>query len=204
MLKELRPAFVLLVIMAVLTGVVYPLAVTGGALVAFPWQAGGSLIERDGKVAGSALIGQPFADPGYFWGRPSATSAPDPKDPTKTMDAPYNAANSSGSNLGPTSKPLVESVAARVKALRDAHPEAKGPVPADLVTASGSGLDPHISPAAAQWQAHRVAVARRAPVEEVRKLVEQHTAGRVLEILGEPRVNVLALNIALDAKWPIR
>lgn len=203
MLKELRPALVLLVIMTVLTGVVYPLAVTGLAQIAFPWQAQGSLIEKDGTVIGSALIGQSFTGPAYFWSRPSATTGADPADPTKTVAAPYNAANSMGSNLAPTSKALVDGVAAAVETVKAAHPDQKGPVPVDLVTSSASGLDPDISPAAAGWQVKRIALARHVPVEEVQKLVTAHTQGRELGILGEPRVNVLKLNLALDEKWPL-
>lgn len=189
MLKELRSAISMIVVMTALTGIAYPLAVTAIAQSTFPAQAGGSLIEKDGKVVGSALIGQNFTRPGYFWGRPSATS-PDP----------YNAANSSGSNLGPTSKPLVDGIAANIAAAKDQP----GPVPADLVTASGSGLDPHISPAAAAWQVKRVAAARHTSFEAVKQLVAEHTEGRELGILGEPRVNVLKLNLALDERWPIK
>lgn len=202
MLKELRPAVMLLVIMTIITGIAYPLAVTGLAQLTFPWQAQGSLIERDGRVVGSALIGQSFTGPAYFWGRPSATTAADPNDSTKNVAAPYNASNSSGSNLAPTSKALVEGVAAAVEAVRAAHPDQKGAVPVDLVTASSSGLDPHISPAAAGYQVKRVALARHVAVEEVTKLVAAHTEGRELGMLGEPRVNVLKLNLALDDTWP--
>lgn len=203
MLKELRPALVLLVVLTLLTGIVYPLAVTGLSQAIFPWQAQGSLIEKDGHVIGSASIGQSFTGPAYFWSRPSATTATDPADPTKTVAAPYNAASSSGSNLAPTSKALVDGVAATVEAVRAAHPDQKGAVPVDLVTASASGLDPHISPAAAAYQVKRVALARRVPVEQVQKLLAEHTEGRELGILGEPRVNVLKLNLALDDKWPV-
>lgn len=203
MLKELRPALVLLVVMTILTGIVYPLAVTGLSQAIFPWQAQGSLIEKDGHVVGSAVIGQPFAGPAYFWSRPSATTAADPNDPTKTVAAPYNAANSMGSNLAPTSKALADGVAAAVETVRAAHPDQKGPVPADLVTASASGLDPHISPAAAAYQVKRVALARKVPVEEVQKLLAENTEGRELGVFGEPRVNVLKLNLALDGKWPL-
>lgn len=201
MLKELRPALSTVVVLTVLTGIAYPLAVTGVAKAVFPWQAQGSLIEKDGHVIGSELIGQSFSAPAYFWGRPSATSGADSH---KTVSVPYNAANSSGSNLGPTSKALVEGGASAIAALRSAHPDHKGPVPADLVTASASGLDPHISPVAAQYQVNRIAVARHAPVEAVRTLVARHTEGRALGVLGEPRVNVLRLNLALDEALPIK
>lgn len=202
MLRELRPALMVLVIMTLLTGIAYPLAVTGLAQVSFPWQANGSLIEKNGHVVGSALIGQQFASPAYFWSRPSATTAPDPNDATKTVPAPYNAANSGGSNLAPSAKALVDGALAAADAVKAAHPDQKGPVPVDLVTASASGLDPHISPAAAMYQVKRVALARHAPMEEVQKLVAAHTEGRELGILGEPRVNVLKLNLALDERWP--
>ena len=196
MWKEFRPAVTFIIALTLITGVAYPFAITGIAKVAFPNQASGSLIERDGKVVGSALIGQVFADDKYFHGRPSATSAPDPKDPTKTIDAPYNAANSSGSNLGPTSKALIERITGDVENLKKENPSAR--VPTDLVTASGSGLDPHISPEAALFQVARVAKARNMTEDRVRQLVQKRTEGRVLGLLGEPRVNVLALNLALD------
>jgi len=196
MLSQIRPALVLLVLMTVLTGLAYPLAITGIASVLFPDQAGGSLIERDGKVIGSALIGQNFTDPKYFNGRPSATTDTDPNDPWKTVPAPYNAANSGGSNAGPTSKALIERMKADVEA---ATKRGKGPVPVDLVTTSGSGLDPHITPAAAEFQVKQVAAARSLPVERVRALVVQATEDRFLGVFGEPRVNVLKLNMALDA-----
>jgi potassium-transporting ATPase KdpC subunit len=188
MLIHLRPALTMLIAFSVITGLAYPLLVTGIAQAVFPYQANGSLIVQDGTVRGSALIGQPFDEPRYFWGRPSATSP-----------FPYNAAASSGSNLSPTNPALVSAVQGRVDALRAADPGNRAPVPADLVTASGSGLDPHISPAAALYQVPRVARERKLSPETVRALVGRHTEGRVLGLLGEPRVNVLALNIALDA-----
>jgi K+-transporting ATPase ATPase C chain len=196
MLKEIRPAVIVLLALTVITGVIYPLVMTGVADSIFPHQAQGSLIEKDGKVVGSALIGQVFADDKYFHGRPSATNAPDPKDATKTVDAPYNAINSMGSNLGPTSKALADRVKADVDKLKAENPSAS--VPVDLVTTSGSGLDPDISPAAAQFQVPRVAKARGLPVERVRALVDGQTEGRTFGLLGEPRVNVLKLNLALD------
>src|SRR5262245_1131596 len=196
MLKEIRPAIVLVVALTLITGLVYPLAMTGLAGVIFPYQAQGSLIEKDGKVIGSALIGQVFADDKYFHGRRSATNAPDPKDSTKTVDEPYNAANSMGSNLGPTSKALAERTAGAVDGLKKENPSA--PVPVDLVTTSGSGLDPDISPEAALFQVPRVAKARNLPQARVRALVESQTERRTFGLLGEPRVNVLKLNLALD------
>ena len=186
---HIRPALVLLIVLSVLTGLIYPAVVTGVAQLVFPRQANGSLNVRDGKVVGSSLVGQPFDDPKYFWGRPSATSP-----------FPYNAAASSGSNRGPTNLALYEAVKGRVEALRTADPGNTAPVPVDLVTASGSGLDPHISPAAALYQVGRVAKARKLEEGVVRQLVEQHTEGRQLGMLGEPRVNVLALNLALDGR----
>lgn len=204
MLKELRPALSVLVVLTVLTGLAYPLAVTALAQAFFPWQAGGSLVDRDGRVVGSALIGQSFTGPGYFWGRPSATTAADPDDASRTVAHPYNAANSMGSNAAPTSKALAANVAAAVAAIRAAHPDQTGPVPVDLVTASSSGLDPHISPAAAAYQVARVAQARHVPADAVRALVQAHTEGRELGLLGEPRVNVLGLNLALDETWPVK
>jgi K+-transporting ATPase ATPase C chain len=197
MLREIRPAIVLVIALTLITGLVYPLAITGIAGVIFPYQAQGSLIERDGKVVGSALIGQVFADDKYFHGRPSATNAPDPKDSTKTVDAPYNAANSMGSNLGPTNKALIDRVKGDLDKLKEENPNAA--VPIDLVTTSGSGLDPDVSPAAALFQVPRVAKARSMPEERIRALVGEHTQGRTLGLLGEPRVNVLQLNLALDA-----
>jgi K+-transporting ATPase ATPase C chain len=189
MLAQVRAAIVSLIALTVITGVIYPLIVTGIAQAVFPFQANGSLIIKDGKAVGSALIGQPFDDPKYFWGRPSATS-------------PFadNAASSSGSNLSPTNPDLIKAVQGRVDALRAADPGNTAPVPVDLVTASGSGLDPHISPAAALYQVPRVARERKLDPQAVRQLVERHTEGRVIGILGEPRVNVLALNLALDGR----
>jgi K+-transporting ATPase ATPase C chain len=196
MLREIRPAILILVLLTLITGLVYPLAMTAIAGVLFPNQAQGSLVERDGKVVGSALIGQEFTSDKYFHGRPSATTAPDPKDATKTVPAPYNAANSGGSNLGPTSKALNDRVKEDVDKLK-AENSAQA-VPIDLVTTSGSGLDPNISPEAALFQVARVAKARNMPEEQVRQLVTEKTEGRLL-VFGEPRVNVLALNLALDA-----
>ncbi len=196
MLKEIRPAIVLVVILTLITGLVYPLAMTGIAEVIFPTQAQGSLVEVDGKVVGSALIGQEFASDKYFHGRLSATTAPDPNDSTKTVPAPYNAANSGGSNLGPTNKALIDRVKADVDKLKAENPSA--PVPIDLVTTTGGGLDPHITPEAAMFQVPRVAKARNLPEDRVRELVNAHVEGRLLGLLGEPRVNVLALNMALD------
>jgi len=193
MRSQLRPALVSLGILTLLTGLLYPLVVTGIAQVVFPWQANGSLIVQNGRPVGSALLGQPFDDPTYFWGRLSATS-----------HAPYTAFNaekqtgSSGSNYGPLNPALFEAVQGRIKALREADPTNTAPVPVDLVTASGSGLDPHISPAAAAYQASRVARARGLGEDALRQVVAQHTAGRTLGLLGEPRVNVLTLNLALD------
>jgi K+-transporting ATPase ATPase C chain len=196
MLKEIRPAIVLIVALTLITGLLYPLAMTGIAGVIFPGRSQGSLIERDGKVVGSELIGQAFSKDEYFHGRPSATNTPDPSDSTKTVDAPYNAANSMGSNLGPTNKVLIDRVKEDVQKLKGENSSA--PVPIDLVTTSGSGLDPHISPEAALFQVPRVAKARNMPVDRIRQLVAEHTEGRFLGLLGEPRVNVLALNLALD------
>jgi len=197
MLKELRPAITVLVLLTAITGLVYPLAMTGGAGVLFPAQAEGSLIEQGGKVIGSALIGQEFKGDNYFHGRPSATTGTDPQDSTKTVPQPYNAANSVGSNLGPTSKALNDRVKEDVEKLKAENPSM--PVPVDLVTASGSGLDPNISPEGALFQVPRVAKARNMPEDRVRALVNEKTEGRLLGLLGEPRVNVLALNLALDA-----
>jgi len=191
MFSQFRPALVMLIVMTAITGAVYPAVVTGIAQLIFPTQANGSLIEQGGKAVGSALIGQPFSDPRHFWSRPSATSP-----------YPNNASSSSGSNLGPLNSALTDAVAGRIKALRDADPDNKVPVPVDLVTASGSGLDPHISPAAAEYQVARVAKARGLDPAKVKALVTEHTEGRQLGFLGEPRVNVLRLNLALDAAAP--
>jgi K+-transporting ATPase ATPase C chain len=196
MLREIRPAIVLIVALTIITGLIYPLAMTGIAEVIFPTQARGSLIERDGKVIGSALIGQVFSGDGYFHGRPSATTTPDPTDPTKNVDAPYNAENSGGSNLGPTNKALIDRVKGDVDKLKEENPSAA--VPVDIVTTSGSGLDPHISPEAALFQVPRVAKARNVPEDRLRQLVNEQTEGRLFGLIGEPRVNVLMLNLALD------
>lgn len=189
MSKLLRQSFVLLLLMTMITGVLYPLAATGLAQLIFPRQANGSLIAKDGKPVGSVLIGQSFTDPKYFWGRPSATSP-----------NAYNASASSGSNLGPTNPALTDAVKQRIAALRAADPANTAPVPVDLVTASGSGLDPQISPAAAQYQLARVATARGLGIAEVKALMDEYTQGRQFGALGEPRVNVLQLNLALDAR----
>jgi len=189
MLAQLRPAFLTLLVLTLLTGGIYPLVVTAIARVGFAHAAGGSLIERDGVVVGSELIGQPFDDPKYFWGRPSATSP-----------FGYNAGASGASNLSPTNADLIKTVQGRVDALRTADPGNTTPVPVDLVTASGSGLDPHISPAAALYQVARVARARKLDDTVVNDLVTKHIEGRMLGLLGEPRVNVLALDLALDAR----
>jgi K+-transporting ATPase ATPase C chain len=200
MLREIRPAIILVVALTLITGLAYPLAMTAIAGAIFPRQAEGSLIEKDGKVVGSALIGQEFKSDKYFHGRPSATTAPDPNDSTKTVPAPYNAANSGGSNLGPTSKALADRVKEDVDKLRAENKNS--PVPADLVTTSASGLDPDISPEGALFQVPRVAKARNMSEENVRELVAQNTQGRLGGLLGEPRINVLALNLALDAAAP--
>jgi K+-transporting ATPase ATPase C chain len=196
MLKQIRPALTVLIGLTLITGLIYPLAITGIAGVMFPGQASGSLIVRNGHVVGSALIGQNFTENRYFHGRPSATTAPDPNDASKTVPAPYNAANSGGSNLGPTSKSLAEHVKADVEKLNEENPSQ--PVPVDLVTASGSGLDPDISPDTALFQVPRVAKARGLPEERIRALVAAQTEGRLMGWLGEPRINVLRLNLALD------
>ncbi|RXH02090.1 K(+)-transporting ATPase subunit C [Bradyrhizobium vignae] len=196
MLREIRPAIVLLLVLTAITGLAYPLAMTAIAGALFPAQAQGSMIEKDGKVIGSALIGQEFKDDKYFHGRPSATLAPDPNDSTKTVAAPYNAANSGGSNLGPTSKALADRLKEDVDKLKTENPNAQ--VPVDLVTTSASGLDPDISPEAAEFQVPRVAKARNMPQDAVKQIVAANVQGRLLGLMGEPRVNVLALNLALD------
>ena len=188
MLREFRPAVMIFVVLTIVTGLLYPLLVTVIGQTAFPHQANGGLIEKDGKSVGSALIGQPFSDPKYFWGRASATGP-----------FPYNAAASSGSNQGPLNPALADAVKARIQALHDADPGNTAPVPVDLVTASASGLDPQISPAAAEYQINRVARARNLETQAVRDLVAKYTEGRQLGVLGEPRVKVLQLNLALDA-----
>src|SRR3954462_3420244 len=197
MLREIRRALLVLVVLTLITGLGYPLAMTSIAGILFPTQAQGSLIEKDGKVIGSALIGQEWKEDKYFHGRPSATLAPDPADSTKTVPAPYNAANSGGSNLGPTSKALNDRIKDDVEKLKAENPSQ--PVPIDLVTTSASGLDPDISPEGALFQVPRVAKARNMPEDRVRELVTENTKGRFAGLLGEPRVNVLALNLALDA-----
>jgi len=196
MLKEIRPALVSFAALACLTGLVYPLAMTGVAQFVFPTQANGSLIEKDGRVIGSALIGQSFTAPTYFHGRPSATTAPDPQDSSKTVPAPYNAASSGGSNLGPTSKALADRLKDDVAALKADN--SRDAVPVDLVTTSASGLDPDVSPEGALFQVPRIAKARNLPEAKLRALVEDHITGRELGLFGEPRVNVLKLNLALD------
>jgi potassium-transporting ATPase KdpC subunit len=196
MLREIRPAIIVLVALTLITGLAYPLAMTGVAQIIFPRQAQGSMVERDGHVVGSALIGQNFTSDKYFHGRLSATTAPDPNDSTKTVAAPYNAANSGGSNLGPSNKALIDRVQGDIDNLKKENPSV--PVPADLVTTSASGLDPEISPEAAQFQVPRIAKARNLPENRIRELVSEQTEGRFLGLLGEPRVNVLLLNLALD------
>jgi potassium-transporting ATPase KdpC subunit len=197
MLREIRPAILILLLLTLITGLAYPLAMTEVANAIFPRQAQGSLIERDGKVIGSALIGQEFKEAKYFHGRPSATTAPDPADASKTVPAPYNAANSGGSNLGPTSKALNDRIKEDVDKLKSEN--SVSAVPVDLVTTSGSGLDPDISPEGALFQVPRVAKARNMPEDRIRQLVSENTNGRLAGLFGEPRVNVLALNLALDA-----
>jgi potassium-transporting ATPase KdpC subunit len=197
MVREIRPAIVILLALTLITGLVYPLAITGIAGVLFPYQAQGSLVRRGDTVVGSAIIGQHFESDRYFHGRPSATTTPDPADPTKSVPAPYNAANSGGSNLGPSNKALVDRVQSDIDALKKDNPS--DPIPPDLVTTSGSGLDPDISPEAALFQVPRVAKARNMPEDRLRQLVREHSEARFLGLLGEPRINVLALNLALDA-----
>jgi len=188
MLRDLKPAVSIFIVLTLLSGVAYPALVTGLAKLLFPAQASGSLIEKDGRIVGSALVGQPFSDPKYFWGRPSATAP-----------MPYNGGASGGSNQGPLNPALEDAAKARIAALKESDPAQTASIPVDLVTASGSGLDPHISPAAARWQAPRVARLRGLPEARVVQLIEQHREGRQFGFLGEPRVNVLALNLALDA-----
>lgn len=197
MMQHVRPAIVMMIAMTVITGLAYPLAMTGIAQIVFPYQANGSLVRVHGKVIGSALIGQEFTSPRYFHPRPSMTTEPDPKDPSKTISVPYAADNSAGSNLGPTSKDLVAAVGARAAVLAKENPGA--PIPVDLVTSSASGLDPDITPAAALFQVPMVARARGLPEAEVRNLVLDHVTPRFLGILGEPLVNVLKLNLTLDS-----
>ena len=197
MTKQIRPAIMMIVVMTVITGLIYPLGMTGIAQILFPYQANGSLIKKDGKIIGSALIGQNFASDRYFHGRPSATAEPDPKDPTKTISVPYAADNSAGSNLGPTSKALVDRVKTDAVKLQAENPGV--PVPVDLVTTSASGLDPDITPAAALFQVPRVAKARNLPEAELKAMVESHIETRLFGIIGEEHVNVLKLNLALDA-----
>jgi K+-transporting ATPase ATPase C chain len=196
MLRQIRPAIVMIVVMTVITGLIYPLGMTGLAQLFFPHQANGSLVEKDGKVIGSSLIGQNFTSAIYFHGRPSATTEPDPKDPSKTIPVPYAADNSAGSNLGPTNKALIDRVKADAEKLAKENPGI--PIPVDLVTTSGSGLDPDITPAAALFQVPRVAKARHLDPAKLRDLVDRQTEGRFLGVLGEKRVNVLELNLALD------
>ena len=199
MLRQIRPAIMMIVVMTIITGIAYPLGMTGIAQIVFPHQANGSLIEKNGTVIGSDLIGQNFSADKYFHPRPSATTEPDPKDPTKTVAVPYAADNSAASNLGPTSQALVDGAKSNVEAL---GPTNGAKVPVDLVTASASGLDPDITPAGAAFQVARVAKARNLPAEKVQALVDSYTQGRTFGILGEPRVNVLKLNLALDALPP--
>lgn len=196
MMREIRPALTFLIAFTLITGIAYPYLVTGIAQIAFPYQANGSLLVRDGTVIGSSVMGQNFAGDRYFRSRPSATSGPDPSDPAKTTSVPYNAANSAGSNYGPTSKALMERVQGDVEKLKAENPNAR--VPTDLVTASGSGLDPDITHEAALFQAPRIAKARNLPEDRVRQLVAEHVQQRFLGLFGERRVNVLLLNLALD------
>lgn len=202
MIKQLLPSLALTLVLMALLGLAYPFAVTGLAQAIFPRQAAGSLIEKDGHVVGSDLIGQTFTQPIYFHPRPSATTDTDPNDPTKTVPAPYNAANSGASNAAPTSKSYMDATKALVDQVKAENPDARVPLPVDLVTASGSGLDPDISPQAAEYQLPRVAKARHVSEAELRALVADHTEGRIFGLLGEPRVNVLKLNLALDDRWP--
>jgi K+-transporting ATPase ATPase C chain len=201
-IKQILPATLLTLLLTLLLGLGYPLAMTGIAGTLFPNQAHGSLVEKNGTVVGSSLIGQSFDRPDYFHPRPSATTTADPADATKTVPAPYNAANSGASNAAPSSKAYMESTQALVDQLKAENPDARIPVPVDLVTASGSGLDPHVSPAAIEYQLPRVAKARHVAETELRALVASRTEGRVFGILGEARVNVLKLNLALDERWP--
>jgi K+-transporting ATPase ATPase C chain len=201
MLKQIRPAIVMMVLLTVLTGIIYPLAMTGVGQALFSRQANGSLIEKDGKVIGSSLIGQNFTGEKYFHGRPSATTDTDPSDATKTISAPYNADNSSGSNLGPTSKALMDRVKGDVETLKAQN---TAPIPVDLVTTSASGLDPDITPAAAAFQVPRVAKARGMTEDTLKAIVAQATEGRTFGVLGEAHVNVLKLNLALDAVQPAK
>jgi potassium-transporting ATPase KdpC subunit len=196
MLRQIRPAIVMIIVMTVITGLIYPLGITGIAQLVFPHQANGSLIEKDGNVIGSELIGQNFTDEKYFHGRPSATTDADPNDATKTVPAPYNAANSSGSNLGPTSQALIDRIKDDAEKLKAEN--SSSPIPVDLVTTSASGLDPDITPAAVEFQVPRVATARHLSQDEVRAVVAEVKQDRFLGILGEKRINVLKLNLALD------
>jgi K+-transporting ATPase ATPase C chain len=196
MLKEIRPAIMMVVLSTIIFGLAYPIGMTYVSQALFPWQANGSLLTKNGQVIGSALIGQNFASPKYFHGRPSVTTEPDPKDSTKTVPTPYAADNSAASNLGPTSKALLDRIKGDVKTLKAQN---NAPIPVDLVTSSGSGLDPDITPAGAYFQVPRVAKARNLAEDRVRDLVTQHIEGRWLGLFGEPHVNVLKLNLALDA-----